>query len=163
MKQDVLKNLMDFELVMFATLIEKRGAAYYEALAKRPDMTAASDVLSQLASDENRHALELSSIPMTRALSLLNKEAFYRSSLAEELLQGDVFPDLKSLVPVLDNMKSPHDAITLGIRVETASIALYSKALESTDDRLAKSALMDIIDVEKRHLQTLQALSAKIK
>ncbi|MFC1498154.1 ferritin family protein [Verrucomicrobiota bacterium] len=158
-----LDQLKDFEIVEFAILVEKRGAAFYDALAERNDMAAAANIFVKLASDEREHTREVAAVPVSRALSLIDKEEFYNSQFVEDIMGVAVFPDLKKLDPVLKGVKTPLDAVALGMKAEAATIAMYTAAAAAVSDKAATAALAGLVAIEKDHLRMLGELEKTLK
>jgi len=152
-------KLYDFNLLQaykIAKHLEEQGIAFYEKILAGAKDQGLREGLEFLLLQENEH------------LTFFNNsiEALRRSS--EDGFEGDdivdymdskvftLFADSEELQNIVQDRSK---AIDFGKIIEKRSISFYEKCGENTNDQKVKSAFEGLVEIEKEHLEKLEALT----
>jgi rubrerythrin len=144
------------ELVDVAIGIEKRGASFYNSLAKPGGAKTARDVYRYLGGEERKHIRIFQ--------SMLSSVADYRTpeTYSEEydlylkaLVDSAIFPNDRVASEMAQKAGSDAEAIQLALSAEKESILFYSE-MRGLVRRSDREVIDKIIEEERSHVRQLQ-------
>lgn len=149
------------ELFDIAQGIERNGAAFYSSVAEAVKDDKAKGIYRRLAADEEQHLATFAGMLSGGDYSLGDALTEEHDSYMKALIDTSVFQDEASARLAARKASGAVEAIDIGIRAEKDSILFYSQ-VEGLVRRQDREAVTKIIDEERRHLQVLLALKAKL-
>lgn len=141
------------DVARMAVAMEEKGMKFYTWAAENfPDREVEAMFL-RLAEEEKDHARMFGKIlEMPGATEKLTPEAGkYMKMLADS---AGIFPHHRDMTP--DTVKSPLDALAMGVQAEKDSILFYQELYNRTDSLEVKEILSKLLQEEKLHLMELR-------
>jgi|OM-RGC.v1.024059008 rubrerythrin len=139
------------DIARLAMLNEEKGARFYRSMTEKADSQKAKDIFHKLALEETEHCKLFASLvrQSDKSERIEQKSAAYLKTL----LQFNVFPDdVEDQV----NIKSPQEALSIGIQAEKDSILLYQELFNNATSEKTKNILSQLLQEEKMHLIELR-------
>ena len=146
-----MEQLNVSDIARLAMLNEEKGARFYRSMTERADSQKAKDVFNKLAQEETEHCKFFASL----AEQSDKNEIIEQKSAAylKTLLEANVFPvDINGNVDI----KSAHEALTIGIQAEKDSILLYQELFNNATSEKTRKVLSQLLQEEKMHLIELR-------
>ena len=148
------------EILKMAILMEKRGKAFYEAVAEQTKSEEVKKIFAIMASEEQTHIEFLS----RQYLSYQKNHEFVKDdfngkaygSIADLILSGNVKKQISAA-------SYEAAAISAAIDMETKAIEVYSKRAAETNDAKEKELYLWLADWEKGHHKILNNLNEELK
>lgn len=145
-----------------AILMEKRGKAFYEQVAKNTENEEVANVFTIMAKEEQTHIEYLSE--QFKYFKKNNK--FKDDRLVAKNESDDAIANLIISGEVKKNISAAGyeaAAINAAIDMETKAIEVYSKHAEESDDPHEKELFQWLADWEKGHHKILDDLARELK
>jgi rubrerythrin len=143
------------EICDLAIRIEKNGELFYRKAVERFSDEGLRSLLIRLADDEVRHA---EFFARKKAESMEKPEDAEIEAAASGILQdilGDQTFSLKEANPA--DLKSEKDLLNLAVEFEKDTILFYEMLTPLVTRKQTLKGLEEIIEEEKRHIETLEA------
>jgi rubrerythrin len=150
------------ELYNIAVAIERRGAAFYDTLARSSQNDLVRQSFLALAAMEHQHIQAFqklaSTAPKTFGEGIEDEEygAYFKA-----LVDSAVFNDDLATGELVTKVNSDKEAVEVGIGAEKDSILFYEQLQEITGGDAIQS-IGKIISEEKEHLRRLAEIKAKL-
>jgi rubrerythrin len=152
------------DVVNLAVNIEEDGLAFYQALADAATNPQIKAVFLRLATEEVQHVDDIrAKIPTEGVEYLTYDDASLYDAYTSHLFKTDVFPEADRAKPHLEMVKSPIDAIELGMKAESDTIRLYQAAAKACSHPAGTKAFEALVEEEKEHLHLLTELREKLR
>ena len=150
------------ELVNIAIGVEKRGIAFYDAMAMSTDEATARDIFQRLANMEREHArIFQSMLADADKYQITETYAGEYAAYLQALVDSAVFTDDFITSELATRAGSDVEALELAVNAEKDSILFYyemkeimPKPAQPTEDK--------IIAEEKTHLRELSGIKKKL-
>lgn len=157
-----MKESRSEEILKKAILMEKRGKAFYEQVAKNTDNEEVANIFTIMAKEEQTHIDYLSeqfkyfreNNKFKEAKLVANNES--DDAIANLILSGEV----KKKISAAGYEAA---AINAAIDMETKAIEVYSNQAKKTKDRNEKELFQWLSDWEKGHHKILNDLSKELQ
>jgi len=152
-------KLYDFNLLQaykIAKHLEEQGIAFYETMLAEAKDGDLKEALDFLLSQEKEH-LRIFADKIDE-LAKTSEDGFEGDDIAG-YMDSNVFTLFADSEEVRNIVKDSKKAIGFGKIIEKRSISFYQTCVENTNDRKAKSAFEGLVEIEKQHLQKLEALA----
>lgn len=148
------------DILKMAILMEKRGKAFYEAVAEQTKSEAVRKIFTIMASEEQTHIEFLS----RQYLSYQKTHEFVKDdfngnpsdSIADMVLNENVKKQITAA-------SYEAAAISAAIDMETKAIEVYSNRAAETTDAKEKELFLWLADWEKGHHKILNDLNEELK
>lgn len=148
------------DILKMAILMEKRGKAFYEAVAEQTKSEAVRKIFTIMASEEQTHIEFLS----RQYLSYQKTHEFVKDDF-----NGNANDSIADMV-LNENVKKQITAasyeaaaISAAIDMETKAIEVYSNRAAETTDAKEKELFLWLADWEKGHHKILNDLNEELK
>lgn len=151
------------EVLQIGVEIEKNGRDFYQELVKLSDYEEAVNIFTYLAEEESKHinafGKMLDSVQNYEQQESYPEEYFsYLSELASE----HIFTQENKGKEAAESVKTPVEAVDLGIKFEEESIVLF-EAMKKVVPLESQSVLDVLISQEQGHLKDLSAIKEVLK
>jgi rubrerythrin len=140
-------NVMLLDILKEAISIEIYGREYYLRFSELIEDENASSIFRGLSRDEEEHMLLLE----TEFKKIAGKPFDALDEMNREKAMT-IFPESHKTLSIGETK----DALSLGIRTEERSIALYSKGAKQTDIVSSKDLFMKLAHIEEKHKEMLE-------
>lgn len=146
-------NLTVGDVTRLALAMEEKGMNFYTWAAGRFDDAEVMAMFRRLAEEEWEHARTFSSLLSSPEAKdkISSSTGKYLKILAD---LGDVFPRHGEVSA--SRVKTPSDALAIGIQAEKDSILFYHELFNATDTTGVKNVLSKLLEEEKMHLLELR-------
>ena len=150
------------ELFNIAVAVERRGAAFYDTLARSSQNDAVRQSFLAMAAMEHQHIQTfqklLTAAPKTFGEGFEDEEygAYFKA-----LVDSAVFNDDLATSELVTKVDSDKEAVEIGIDAEKDSILFYEQLQDIMAGDAAES-IGKIISEEKEHLRRLVEIKAKL-
>jgi rubrerythrin len=150
------------ELYNIAIAVERRGAAFYDTLARSSQNDMVRQSFLALAAMEHQH------IQTFQKLQALAPKTFSEGTESEEyegyfkaLIDSSMFNDDLATSEMVTKVDSDKEAVEIGIGAEKDSILFYEQLRDIAAGDAAET-IAKIIREEKEHLRKLAGIRAKL-
>lgn len=150
------------EILKMAILMEKRGKAFYEQVAKATDNEEVANIFTIMAKEEQTHIEYLSEQfkyfqenNKFKGDKLVAKDEG-QEAIANTILSGKIQKDISAA-------GYEAAAINAAIDMETKAIEIYGKRAEEAEDENEKQLFQWLADWEKGHHKILDDLSKELQ
>lgn len=148
------------EILKMAILMEKRGHAFYSAVAEKSPDEEIKHIFLTMADEETKHVKFLSE----QYLSFEKGNGFKKVDLPETELEGYVNLILsEEMKQKISAAGFEAAAISASIDFEKRAIEVYSKQAQVTTDPNEKALYQWLADWEKGHLKVLSEMDNQLK
>lgn len=148
------------DILKMAILMEKRGKAFYEAVAQQTKSEAVQKIFSIMASEEQTHIEFLSRQYLSYQKDQIFVKDDYNSdgngTLSELILNDEVKQQISAA-------SYEAAAISAAIDMETKAIEVYSNRAAESNDPKEKELFLWLADWEKGHHKILNDLNEELK
>lgn len=146
-----MQQLSSSDIARLAMLNEEKGARFYKTMANKADSQQAKEIFNKLSQEEMEHRKFFASLAEQKVISEHLEQGTI--SYLRAILESNVFP---VAVDGEVDIKSPKDALALGIQAEKDSILLYQELFNNTTSEETKKVLSQLLQEEKMHLLELR-------
>lgn len=146
-------NLTVAEVVQMAVNMETKGMYFYSWASKQFEVKEVKDIFLRLSEEEKEHVRifkKLLELPDTGQKLGEGAGKFMKLIGAH----GDIFPHHREISE--PNIKSPVEALAVGIQAEKDAILLYQELYNEAESQEVKEALSKLLEEEKMHLLELR-------
>lgn len=147
------------EILKNAILMEKRGKAFFESVAKQTDKEAIREIFENMAEEEKGHIKFLSehykNIVKNGKISPVEQPAE-----EEEISESIITEKIRKQV---ESASYEASAIHAAMLFEKQAVDFYSSEAEKADDPDAKEILTWLANWEKTHLKMLEDIDNELK
>ena len=150
------------ELYNIAVAVERRGAAFYDTLARSSQNDLVKQSFLALAAMEHQHIQTFQKMAATAPKTFgegFEDEEY--SAYFKALVDSAVFNDDLATSELVTKVDSDKEAVEVGIGAEKDSILFYEQ-LQDISGGDASDAIGKIISEEKQHLRMLAEIRAKL-
>lgn len=148
------QTLSEKEVAQMAISIEERGVRFYTGVAEMFDREEVKLAFYKLAEEEKDHARTFRKL----FASLEPNNAFEDVKTIEYLrtIVNSTLFSQEQEEAILSSIKSPLDALSLGIQAEKDAILFYQEIYDKTNSAKVKEVLSKLLEEEKLHLVDLR-------
>jgi len=158
--QDNMDTTKTTDILKMAILMEKRGKAFYEAIAEQTNSEDVKKIFSIMASEEQTHIELLSrqylSYQKTHEFVKDDFDSNANGSISNLILNEDIKKQITAA-------SYEAAAISAAIDMETKAIEVYSQRAAETSDPNEKKLFLWLADWEKGHHKILNDLNEELK
>jgi rubrerythrin len=141
------------DVTKMALTMEEKGENLYSWAARKFDTDEVVVMFKRLAAEEKEHAMVFK-----RLLELPDAHETISADSNRYLMMlagvGDIFPSHREINE--QQVKTPTDALAMGIQAEKDSILFYQEMYNHTKSTEVKQALSKLLEEEKMHLLELR-------
>lgn len=153
-------NCNPSELLELAIQIEVNGNAYYNKMLDKSESKSVKEIFSYLAQEELQHVEDFTKLRDKIKAPAYEIADEYKTPEMEIYLKamfdGRVFPNIKSVEDIVDEIKSDEAAIRHALSFEKDTIVFFTEILNMLgEDDENKSVVKELIRQEKIHIAKL--------
>lgn len=150
------------ELYNIAIAVERRGAAFYDTLARTCGNEAMKQAFLALAAMEHRHIQTFQKL-LSEAPKTLSEgaDAEEYASYFQALVDSAIFNDDLATSELVSQADTDIEAIEVGIEAEKDSILFYEQLRDIVTGNAADD-IANVIREEKAHLRKLAEIKAQL-
>lgn len=138
------------EIAMMAITIEEKGMYFYQKVAEIFPDEEIRNIFLRLAEEEKEHQRTFQHI-----FNLSTGERVFEEDTAKyihNLLASGVFPSKENMGELIARIKTPKEALAIGIQAEKEAILFYHEIIQNTASPETKDVLSKLLEEEKMHL-----------
>ena len=154
-----MKKSTPLDILKSAVLLERRGSAFYQKVAKDTESPAVREFFTMMAEEEKRHIQVLSEqakhFQKTGKFSPSTVKDDESSQVASRVLSQE----LKEQIAAAGFEAA---AVAAAMAMEERSIRLYSDRADATDDPEEKQLYQWLAEWESEHLQFLAGIDREV-
>lgn len=155
-----MKNPKTLEILKMAILMEKRGHAFYSAVAEKASDVEIKHIFETMAEEETQHVKFLSE----QYLNYEKEDGFKKVVLPDLSEEGFAKLVLSEEMKIkISSAGFEAAAISAAMDFEKRAIEVYSKQAMVTEDPNEKSLYFWLADWEKGHLKVLSDMDNELK
>jgi rubrerythrin len=156
-----MENKTAIDILKEAILLERRGKAFYTSVAEKSDSTAAKEIFTMMAEEEDEHIKFLSRqfAHYTKTNEFLKNETAQDASHDEVALKI-LTEDIKKQISAASFEAA---AISAAMDFETRAVKIYSERAETATDVNEKELYKMLADWETGHNLLLHKLNTDLK
>lgn len=145
-----MTELRDKDIAKMAIGIEEKGMMFYTRVADKFTEPAIKEIFLRLAEEEKEHQRTFQKLfDMAAGERVFDEDT---AKYVRNLLDSSVFPPKNDMDELLNQIKSPRDALAIGVQAEKDAILFYHELYEHTLNSEAKNAISKLLEEEKFHL-----------
>ena len=150
------------EILKMAILMEKRGKAFYEQVAKNTDNEEVANIFNIMAKEEQTHIEYLSEqFKYYKQNNKFKEDRLIAKNESDEAIANLIISgDVKKNISAAGYEAA---AINAAIDMETKAIDVYTEHAKESDDKNEKELFQWLADWEKGHHKILNDLSKELQ
>ncbi len=163
----VMELLNELEVLEIAKGIEETGYNFYKKSAESFEGEEIKEIFEYLAMEEQEHIKTFERVK-DKVVNILgdNKPECFEESISAYLnaiSETAVFNVNGITANSIDSIKSPREALLIGLQAEKDSILFYEIVLANTKEDMTKKVLERLIKEEVKHLHDIKGLLDQLK